>query len=122
VTLEQVQAFGPKKLYAMYAADKGWDKERDKKISEKAKKTLLDKLRNPEKARTLDAGQPSIEPSTNDTSLGFSKDALIDDISQGNLANWEKALEANDGNVKAIAILGEVRRLGEEKWKEKHRK
>ena len=122
ITLEQVKEFGAKKIYALYSSEKGWDKERDKKIADSSKKTLLDKLRDPKKARTLDAGKPSVEPQGKDSSLGFSRDALIDDISQGNMENWERQLEAADGNVKTIAILGEVRRLGEQKFREKHSK
>ena len=122
ISLETVTKSGAKEIYAQYAAFKGWDKERDKKIADSSKKTLLDKLRDPKKARTLDAGKPSVEPQGKDSSLGFSRDALIDDISQGNMENWERQLEAADGNVKTIAILGEVRRLGEQKFREKHSK
>jgi hypothetical protein len=117
ITLEQIKTFGPKKVYALYATEKGWDKERDRKIAETEKKSLLDKLRKPSTARTLNAGKTFVESPEGDASQGFSRDQLIDNISKGNLTEWERLLEhySGDGNVKMVTMLGAIREAGERK-------
>ena len=112
ITHVQVGKMGAEKLYKLIAADKGWDKERDKKIYNDGAQTFLQKLKNPTMARTLDQGDRSSSALAGHTQAVASREQLIDEISKGNYSNWDKAMEASDMNRRALAELGEIRRLG----------
>ena len=122
ITVPQIKKFGAEKIYALISKSKGWDKERDTTIFEKGKQTLLDKLKNPTKVRSLDPGKRSAPiAKTGKEQNAMTQEALVDEIADGNLSNWERLLEAADGNPRKLAELDKIRQQGRAKYMEKRR-
>ena len=122
MTVMQITKLGPDKLYKLIASEKGWDKDRETSIYEKGKQSLLDKLKNPTKVRALDPGKRTAPiAKTGKEQSAMTQEALVEEIADGNMSNWERLLEAADGNPRRIAELGKIREQGVAKYKENRR-
>jgi hypothetical protein len=122
ISVNQINKLGPEKLYKILSAEKGWDKERETSIYQSGKQSLLDKLKNPTKIRALDPGKRTASiAKTGKEQSAMTEEALVDEIANGNLSNWERLLEAADGNPRRIAELGRIRQQGSNKYRENRR-
>jgi hypothetical protein len=118
ITVSQINTFGPEKLYKLIAAEKGWDKEREANIHEQGKQSLLQKLKNPTKVHTLDPGKRSSAAVSGKDQMAETREALVEDIANGNISNWEKLLDAADGSPRRIMELRAIREEGVRKARE----
>jgi hypothetical protein len=119
ITVKQIKEFGPEKMYNLIATDKGWSKERETSIYQQGKQSLLDKLKNPTKVRALEPGKRTAPiAKTGKEQSAMTQEALVDEIADGNFTNWERQLEAADGNPRRIAELEKIRQQGSQKYQE----
>lgn len=121
MTLQQIKTFGADKVYKLYAAEMGWDKERDAAIYSNGFKDFVAKLKGAPKTRTLDNSKGAPNPMSNEVSTGFNRDQLLKEVSEGNVSNLNRLLEQNDGDPKMIRMIGDIRQQGIELYKQKQK-
>lgn len=114
LTLPAIKKLGAKGLYAAYADATGWARERDETIARNERKSLLEKLRNPETARMTSMPQgkrPATPSSSTDLGEGLSEDALMEEVASGNLENLNRLCEIHQANPDMLERLS---RIGDE--------
>ena len=120
-TLAQIRDMGSDKLLTLLSNERGWDKERDKKIHQQGAKALLAKINEAKsKARTIDMGKRSALPKPGGALGGYDSDSLVAEIASGSLGTWERLLEKADqsGDTKMLGELFSIR----EKAQAEHQK
>lgn len=109
ITLEQIKLMGSKKLYAAYAAEKGWDAQRDKNIYKSGAKSLVEKIKEASlKARSVDHGKQSVNPVSSQSTTAIDRQSLIDELTTGDTKNYDRLLDMYDGNREMIGTLDTI--------------
>ena len=111
--LQNLSKMTDRELYSAFAADKGWDREREAKIHRAGMKDILKELRNPKKvARDLEPAKRSGPAGSEDTGVVADRQTILDSLVKGNgsSAEYDRALERADlnGNDDALAQLFEI--------------
>ena len=122
-TMAHIRDMGADKLLTLLSVDRGWDKEREKKIHKQGATSLLQKIREAQsKARTIDMGKKSALPKSGRDSGGYDRNSLIADIASGTSNNWEKLLERADqiGDRKTVNDLVAIREEAMAQLREKN--
>jgi hypothetical protein len=108
----ELKNFTPKELWGMYAAHKGWDKERDTKIREGGAKSILKKLNAAKKSAVVTSKKrrtsKSIPTSGRDgKSSRFDRASVVKDIAKGDMRSYDAYVESipydDDGTMMAAA-------------------
>lgn len=123
LSLSQIKEIGSEKLLTLLAKDRGWDKERDKKVYAQGAKALLAKIKEAAgKARTLDMGKMSASPEAENNQRGYDRNSLVSEVAAGSLNNWERLLEQADqrGDKKMISALTAIREQAMYQRKKQH--
>jgi hypothetical protein len=110
MSLDQITKLGPRKLYALYAEERGWSQERDKKIAETTKKSLLDRLTNPPaaKMKTLPQGRRPPTSESDDVRTEAGQEGLIRELLAGKTATLERLLDQHSGNPEMLSVIKEI--------------
>jgi len=108
IGLQQIKKLGAEAIYSLYAKNMGWTQEKEQNIAKNSVKVFLSKLKGQPKTRTLTQGKQKVIPGSKTASTGINRTTLIDELVAGNPANYEKLLEANDGNPENIRILANI--------------
>ena len=98
LNLTQIKAMGKEKVYNLIAMDKGWEKERDKKLIVNERKRLLDKYKKAEPAKMIPHSQGT-QNQGNENPKGVDRKGLTDEIASGNLNRYAKLLSKANENM-----------------------
>jgi len=112
-TLKQIVAKGPDRLLREIADEKGWSKDRDKKIKQSGKKEFLEQVRLAAKqARTINPDKKS-GSSVSTGSGGYDRASLVSEIASGKTTTWER-LAADADSRRDRKMMYELQKIHEE--------
>lgn len=107
-TFQTVKNYTADEIYTLFSKDKGWDKKRDKDIHDAGKKSVLEKLRNPEMAKSLKQGKRKVIPGSKTASMGIDRDTLKAELVNGNEKRYQELMTMSEGKPKMTAILSQI--------------
>ncbi len=113
-SLKQIKTKGAEKLLKEIAVEKGWDKERERKIEKNGQNKLLKSLQDAARnAQGLDLSKRS--PATGPTGADkYDRKSLVSEIASGNMATFNELTEkaGENGNSKMLSDLREIYNQG----------
>lgn len=124
LSLDQVKTLGPKKLYALYAAEKGWDVQRDKNIETTVRKSLWDKISNPKKAtmRSIPQGKPPVGTDPVIPGSTLDEDGLVKELLSGKSQSLERLVEIHSSNPAMLERLKGIQIKARQQYLERRQK